>query len=197
MVDEPVPVRSSTRISSTSFSYVNDSSFNIPPPRSSRRSHAASSSSARSMAARTNDFALIHLPGLLTGAPITRMINEGLGIGQRETSPMFNDGIENILQYLMEHDNNYRSPASREIVETLPYLKYQKEVNGNMEECTVCREEFKEAEEVREMPCKHIFHGECLLTWLREKNSCPTCRYELPTEDSDQYNWCVVLFSRE
>ena len=38
-------------------------------------------------------------------------------------------------------------------------------------ECPVCQEEFKENEEIIEMPCKHGFHQSCLLTWLKEVNN--------------------------
>ena len=42
----------------------------------------------------------------------------------------------------------------------------------------------KEGEWAARMPCGHYFgHGD-LLEWLRVNNSCPVCRYELPTNDA-------------
>ena len=64
-----------------------------------------------------------------------------------------------------------------------------------MTECCVCQELFKDTEEVVngekvaisvvKMPCSHIFHEYCLIPWLEKHNSCPTCRFELETEDKE------------
>ena len=54
--------------------------------------------------------------------------------------------------------------------------------------CNVCKDEYKEGEEVTKLPCNHSYHPECILPWLKEHNSCPTCRFELPTDDKDYEN---------
>jgi hypothetical protein len=33
------------------------------------------------------------------------------------------------------------------------------------------------------MPCGHFFHEKCLIPWLRDHSSCPTCRLEIESED--------------
>lgn len=78
-------------------------------------------------------------------------------------------------------------PASKEVLESLPKLDVTDEFLKNRElaECSVCKEEFKKNDKVRQLPCKHVFHPDCILPWLKEHNSCPTCRFELPTDDRD------------
>jgi Ring finger domain len=44
--------------------------------------------------------------------------------------------------------------------------------------CAICLEDFAPGESiVRELPCRHIFHSECVDTFLRENSSlCPLCK---------------------
>ena len=48
-----------------------------------------------------------------------------------------------------------------------------------------CREDLQVGEEVQIMPCNsnHVYHPDCLAPWLKDHNSCPVCRFELPTDD--------------
>jgi uncharacterized protein YbaR (Trm112 family) len=52
-------------------------------------------------------------------------------------------------------------------------------------ECSVCKEEFDIEDLVVDMPCLHLFHKVCIVSWLEAHNNCPVCRYELPTDDPD------------
>ena len=49
------------------------------------------------------------------------------------------------------------------------------------ETCNICYEPLKKP--VIEINCQNVFCGECLLTWLRNKNSCPLCRSEINKKD--------------
>ncbi|PRQ21212.1 putative aminoacyltransferase, E1 ubiquitin-activating enzyme [Rosa chinensis] len=49
--------------------------------------------------------------------------------------------------------------------------------------CSVCLEEFRSRPPCVAMPCSHVFHSECIRTWLGRRNerSCPLCRFQMPT----------------
>ncbi|KAF3776675.1 E3 ubiquitin-protein ligase [Nymphaea thermarum] len=77
-------------------------------------------------------------------------------------------------------------PASKEVVAKLPIIEVTDEILsklGKETECAVCRENLVANDMMQEMPCKHLFHPICLKPWLDEHNSCPICRFELPTDD--------------
>ncbi|XP_066382309.1 E3 ubiquitin-protein ligase RDUF2-like [Miscanthus floridulus] len=69
-----------------------------------------------------------------------------------------------------------RPPASKAAVESMPSVT----VAGGGAHCAVCQEAFEPGAAGREMPCKHVYHQDCILPWLSLRNSCPVCRQELP-----------------
>jgi len=51
-------------------------------------------------------------------------------------------------------------------------------------ECVVCLENFKVGDTATRIACGHLFHEDCVKTWLASSNQCPICRYELPTDNA-------------
>ena len=57
----------------------------------------------------------------------------------------------------------------------------QQEIPEDLLECPVCKEIFQKEEDLALLPCTHIFHKECVVTWLNMHNSCPVCRISIPS----------------
>ncbi|KAL2932493.1 hypothetical protein RDABS01_001160 [Bienertia sinuspersici] len=48
--------------------------------------------------------------------------------------------------------------------------------------CCICLAAYVENDELREMPCSHLFHTECVDKWLKINASCPLCKLEIGEE---------------
>ncbi|XP_051121421.1 probable E3 ubiquitin-protein ligase RHC2A [Andrographis paniculata] len=83
-------------------------------------------------------------------------------------------------------DNN--PPASKAAIESMPTIEIIDQHIDVEEYCAVCKEAFELGAEAREMPCKHLYHQDCILPWLTLRNSCPVCRHELPTDNNENSN---------
>ncbi|KAM6593489.1 hypothetical protein CsatA_001192 [Cannabis sativa] len=69
-------------------------------------------------------------------------------------------------------------------------------VVGGGGECVICKEEMRERREVCELPCRHVYHWKCILPWFKMRNTCPCCRFQLPTDDlfgEIQRLWSLLL----
>ena len=76
-------------------------------------------------------------------------------------------------------------PASDAAIAALPRKFYgeveHKENKGTT--CVVCMEMFEDGTTIAELPCGHFFcDGGCAGQWLKQSNSCPTCRAKLVSE---------------
>ncbi|GAB4859691.1 hypothetical protein Ancab_011170 [Ancistrocladus abbreviatus] len=67
------------------------------------------------------------------------------------------------------------------VVEALPVYAYDRDAKQGTDdlECAICLSEFEEKERVKVIPsCGHVFHEECIDTWLSSHVTCPLCRTE-------------------
>ncbi|XP_008791159.2 E3 ubiquitin-protein ligase At1g63170-like isoform X2 [Phoenix dactylifera] len=75
--------------------------------------------------------------------------------------------------------------ASDDQISRLPHWQFKKvepmtgTASENPECCCICLAKYGDREEVRQLPCSHLFHLRCVDQWLRIISSCPLCKQEL------------------
>lgn len=94
-------------------------------------------------------------------------------------------GYEALLQNLAENDGGRRGapPASKAAVQELPTERISSEQEAVL--CAICKDMINVGETATKIPCGHGYHGDCIVPWLGSRNTCPVCRFELPTDDPE------------
>ncbi len=109
---------------------------------------------------------------------------------ESSTLPMINNIMNNpfistLLRDFQSVGNNEKPPTSKEFIKGLEKEIISKEdlINKfSALECCVCKDDYKEGDVVCNLPCNHYHHLDCIVLWLNKHNTCPVCRYELPSE---------------
>ncbi len=78
--------------------------------------------------------------------------------------------------------NNEAPPTSKKFLEESLNEKLIRNEEDEFD-CPVCLKTCEQDEVSCRLPCKHSFHKDCILPWLKRTNSCPMCRHELPTDN--------------
>ncbi|XP_028753234.1 E3 ubiquitin-protein ligase RING1-like [Neltuma alba] len=81
-------------------------------------------------------------------------------------------------------EENRPPPAADSAIEGLPTVKVTETQLATDPNCAICKDEFQIDMEVKELPCKHFYHSDCITPWLRIHNTCPICRHELRSASS-------------
>ncbi|KAL2549595.1 zinc finger (C3HC4-type RING finger) family protein [Forsythia ovata] len=125
--------------------------------------------------------------------------DDGAGSGLRPLPASMSEfllgsGFDRLLDQLAQIEANgigridINPPASKAAIESMPTVEIIDEHIATESHCAVCKEAFELRCEAREMPCKHLYHQDCILPWLSLRNSCPVCRHELPTDNNNYGN---------
>ncbi|XP_044125586.1 E3 ubiquitin-protein ligase RNF126 [Bufo gargarizans] len=120
----------------------------------------------------------------------TAMPNLGLGPwGVLHSNPMDYawgaNGLDTIItQLLNQFENTGPPPADNEKIQALPTVQITDEHVGSGLECPVCKEDYTVGENVRQLPCNHLFHNNCIIPWLEQHDTCPVCRKSLSGQNT-------------
>ncbi|EYU21913.1 hypothetical protein ABFS82_01G026900 [Erythranthe guttata] len=55
----------------------------------------------------------------------------------------------------------------------------ERTISGDDAVCCICLAKYLNNDELRELPCTHFFHKECVDKWLKINASCPLCKAEV------------------
>ena len=56
-------------------------------------------------------------------------------------------------------------------------VQCKRSINNN--NCVICLSEFQIGEKIAALPCLHIFHYDCIKSWLKTDLICPVCKFEV------------------
>ncbi|WOH09019.1 hypothetical protein DCAR_0728471 [Daucus carota subsp. sativus] len=73
------------------------------------------------------------------------------------------------------------TPTAKSFIDSLKVKKV--ECEKDIPFCVVCQDMMNVGDFLKELPCMHNYHVDCIQSWLATRNTCPVCRFELPTSD--------------
>ena len=85
------------------------------------------------------------------------------------------------------YEESYNQQKNEDEIRNLPtfivddsYLdKIQRNKEECMKKCVICMEEFVIKDELKTLPCFHIYHKNCINEWLRNNMNCVICKTEI------------------
>lgn len=75
-----------------------------------------------------------------------------------------------------EHPLTYEAGLPAEAIQQLSKFRWA-DIEGTS--CSICIKDFVENDEVRALPCAHMFHAPCIDEWLRRRSDCPLCKADV------------------
>ena len=84
---------------------------------------------------------------------------------------------EQLLE-LEEGLGNVNKGLTKDKINKIPEKLFRKALFDDNSQCIICMEGFNENELVKQLPCRHIFHTDCINHWLCQQKNCPFCKAE-------------------
>ncbi|KFH01976.1 zinc finger, C3HC4 type (RING finger) domain-containing protein [Toxoplasma gondii VAND] len=91
--------------------------------------------------------------------------------------------VEASYQRMEQEEDERRSRVLQILIDLLPTSAFDQSRSANLSDeakrCSICFEDYEHADELRRLPCTHVFHKNCIDVWLRRSFVCPICKHDL------------------
>ena len=100
-------------------------------------------------------------------------INE---LKKKVTNLMLKNNIENnySIKYQAKEDKKKFSNKKTALIDQIETIEYNID-KATFFQCGICMDSFHESEELKMLPCDHIFHVDCMNQWIQNNKICPFC----------------------
>jgi len=73
-------------------------------------------------------------------------------------------------------EDSVSTGVPRRVIDNLPIQQYKPGcMPAENALCSICLNDYEEDDELRTLPCKHLFHSKCIDRWLANHTTCPLC----------------------
>ena len=117
------------------------------------------------------------------GNQINNSGNNSENINNSNSINIEGNDYNNIIRNHPELKNKDKDPDT--IIKFLPVSEV-KEIKQNSEnginnnnKCIICLSEFEIGDQVSALPCAHVFHTECIASWIKKHCQCPVCKFNI------------------
>lgn len=103
-----------------------------------------------------------------------------------DSQPQVQQRRDHIILEELNHDYNQSTPPPPPPVDGADQTAMS---------CAICLCEYESDDLLRQMPCRHLFHKECVDEWLKLKRTCPLCKFDIARVNRIR-NWTRQHFRR-
>ncbi|KAK4285561.1 hypothetical protein QN277_002246 [Acacia crassicarpa] len=97
----------------------------------------------------------------------------------------YDDVFEDPLSLLSALPNSTSKSCSDSVPTIIVTSLFLSQLDPGGVLCAVCKDPIGIDAQAKQLPCKHLYHSDCITPWLEHHNSCPLCRFQLVGEKEE------------
>ena len=116
-----------------------------------------------------------------------RELREEREMRMREIKERFEKEMKEREEKLKE---NIKNNIPKSLILNIDKLELEKMNESKHDNCTICLEAFKINDACIKLPCSHLYHEDCIISWFIRKKYCPLCQkvYNFGNNELNEYN---------